>query len=105
MTTTKPSGLLLPIDETFYGEINPKDLERFLACAGEALRAFGFSRFKTLNADTESEQEFWGVGELTLEGIPLTVVTLEGNDAALHINWLDLLDSDSDEILNALKAA
>lgn len=99
------TGLLLPTHETFYGEIHPEDLDRFLACAGEALQTFGFSRLKTLNADTDSEQELWGVGELTVEGVPPSVVTLEGKDAELNVDWLNLIDSDTDGILEALKAA
>ena len=98
------AGLLLPIHETFYGEIQQEDLSKFLACAEEALRTFGFSRIQTLNANTDAEQELWGIGELTIEGMPPSVVTLEGNDAELAIDWLRLIDSDTDEILEVLKS-
>lgn len=93
------------MDETFYGDIDSEDLKRFFACAGEALRTFGFRRFSTLHPGTDWEQELWGMGDLTTDGIPPHVISIDGQDVDLRVNWLELVggDADTDAILEALK--
>jgi hypothetical protein len=99
----RPVGVLLPIHETYYGDINPDDLNNFLACAEEALRAFGFSRIETLNPDTDRERELWGVGEILVQSDEITSWD-DGKDVGITVDWLDLIDADSDEILKVLES-
>jgi len=99
-----PKCILLPIHETFYGEISTDDHERFLACAGEALREFGFHRIETLLDGTDCEKELWG--NFKSEDSRFTHPTFVNEDVeVMELDWLALLDSDTDEILEALKAA
>jgi len=98
--------VLLPIHESFYGEIPTDDHERFLACAGEALRAFGFYRIETLDDGTDCEKELWG--NFKAEDLGLAYYTfVEGVKGVnmMELDWLALLASDTDDILEALKAA
>ncbi len=103
MKINRPVGVLLPIHETYYGDINPGDLNSFLACAGEALRTFGFSRIETLNPDTDRERELWGVGEILVQSDEITSWD-DGKDVGITVDWLDLIDADSDEILKVLES-
>lgn len=99
------AGLLLPIDQTYYGEIEAEDLDLFLSCAREALRTRGFGLLKVLNAGNDLQKELWGVGELLVEGLPLHVVTSEGKDVELDVDWLSLINCNAKGILEALNEA
>jgi len=101
-----PQCVLLPIHETFYGEISTDDYGMFLACASEALHAFGFYRIETMNEGTDCEKEIWGNAKAEDRGIASHTFACEVEGVeVMEIDWLALLDSDTDEILEALKAA
>jgi len=101
---TSPRCILLPIHVTFYGEISNYDHERFLACAGEALRAFGFHRIETLLDGTDCEKELWGNFKSENSGFAHPTFISEAVEV-MELDWLALLNSDTDEILEALKTA
>jgi hypothetical protein len=103
-------GVLLPVHETYYGEIHPDDLSRFLACAGEALRTLGFERYETLNAGTDREKELWGlngkvcVDKSSPDNLPIHHFHT-GAICTINLNWLLLVDYDTEAIVTELQGA
>ena len=98
-----PKYLLLPVYGTFQGEIPLSVRAKFLTCAREALRRFGFFSIEVLNKGTEWEKELWGDSEAVGLGLAEQIFSCEEVDE-IDIDWLPIINWDADGILAALKA-
>lgn len=98
-------GTLLPIHSSFYGEIEPSELQDFINTVSAALSFTGFRYGKTISESTQDEQQLWvlGDGYLTVEGNPATVVDRFGDDMDLSLDFTALVGCNVAEIIELLK--